>query len=38
MDGDLLLVRMSPDADGKFGFNVKVSNAVLDERLQFMSM
>uniref|UniRef100_A0A671MTZ3 protein-tyrosine-phosphatase n=1 Tax=Sinocyclocheilus anshuiensis TaxID=1608454 RepID=A0A671MTZ3_9TELE len=24
-DGDLLLVRISPDQDGKFGFNVKVS-------------
>uniref|UniRef100_A0A8C1XG21 protein-tyrosine-phosphatase n=1 Tax=Cyprinus carpio TaxID=7962 RepID=A0A8C1XG21_CYPCA len=26
-DGDLLLVRISPDQDGKFGFNVKVKDA-----------
>lgn len=24
-DGELLLIRISPDQDGKFGFNVKVS-------------
>lgn len=24
-DGELLLIRISPDKDGKFGFNVKVS-------------
>lgn len=24
-DGDLLLIRIAPDHEGKFGFNVKVS-------------
>lgn len=24
-DGELLLIRINPDQDGKFGFNVKVS-------------
>ncbi len=28
-DGDLLLVRISPDQEGKFGFNVKVSQFII---------
>uniref|UniRef100_A0A671M4V0 protein-tyrosine-phosphatase n=1 Tax=Sinocyclocheilus anshuiensis TaxID=1608454 RepID=A0A671M4V0_9TELE len=32
-DGDLLLVRISPDQDGKFGFNVKVKDAPGDQVL-----